>query len=193
MIKNIYTVVGFCPDEILNTFEKIKKELNIDFDPYISSNDNHYILKNKPHFAIKRTCFTKDDITESNLINNFLSIKHGPVKISFNKVDIFKDTPYGPTLFLPLNISTDLQDLHEQIVNTLNPLVLTKNPEHELEGYTPHTTFQYNIPLDKVEISTKTINNTLVNTSFVCDKLYLLKDFNIDLDERVEIAQLSLT
>lgn len=191
--KYAYTVVGFCPEQVRSVFEKIKIDNGIPKNsPFVSQ--DHIVLMNYPHFAVKRTFFLKENTSEEKLIKDFTGLQHKVLEVEFDKVDVFRDTPYGPTLFLSIKTSDRLSDLHRRIVDLFDNIVDTKNPEHELNNYRAHVSFSYGIPLEKIEKVSEKLNRELSGTSFKCQELYLLKEVRDgETDERVILSKLILS
>lgn len=178
-----YTVVAIAPLEIQKKFNAIKKKINL-FQSETKDKENHIILKNTAHFAIKRTFFLKEGVSEKKLVQKLDGLSLPKIAIKCEESGIFKQSNYGTIVFVKVNLEKELIALHSKIKLLIDTLIETINPEYEGESWSPHITFMYNTPTEKtLEIRT-IIDKELLPIGFTLNKLHLLREYNTEKDER---------
>ena len=181
--RKAYTIVGIAPKEIQQKFDTLKNKLSL-FQSDVKDREEHIILKNTVHFAIKRTFYLKEDVNEENLLKILNDLSFSPLRITCSESGIFEQSNYGTIVFAKVSLDSKLYALYQQIKRLIDNLIETKNPEYEGEGWTPHITFVYNVPQERIPAVKNALDRELLPIEFNLDKIYLLKEYNIEQDER---------
>lgn len=187
-VSEIYTIVVLSPLSFQQKVDDVKKSLEL-YESDLPLASNQFILKNKAHFAIKRSFTLKTDITEEQLIQALRDLKFPSLFISSTDVGTFAQSNYGAIVYLKIDVSFELKGIHQSIKSYIDNLIDTKNSEHEGDTWLPHMTFSYKTPLDSVPNIMKTVKSELLPFEYTIDKLYLLREIDgaKDLREIVKI------
>lgn len=178
-----YTIVGITPEEIQKKFDLVKDRIGLS-TAREKIKENHFILKDVAHFAIKRTFYLKDEFGENTLLDALKDLSFQPIEIQASRSGMFESTPYGNILYIEIDRSQKLLQLHDKVKNLIDQYIITKNPEYEGKGYIPHLSIIYNLPKEKAEEANSIVNHSILPINFVLGKIYFLKTFDKTKDER---------
>lgn len=178
-----YTVVAILPDELQIKIDKLRQRFSF-FKPVTKKEPHNLILKDTPHFALKRTFYLNDDYNENKLLRQLDNIRFSPLRLNCKNVGTFANSNYGSLVYLEIEQNKELQQLHLNLKKLVDNFIKTKNPEHEGPGFKPHITFMYDIPNKDIRNVEKTANEEIIPFEFQINCLYLLKDFDTETDER---------
>lgn len=181
--KPIYTIVGICPDTVHNKIIKFKTELGV-YKPDSPVNKQNIILKDTAHFAIKRSFWLAEGISEWDLLARLGTLTFNKCQISSSRLEKFSSSPYGMILFAEINKGKGLLELHLKLKSLLDDFIVSKNPEYENEGFVPHISLAYDIPLEKLEFAESQLGEKLFPIEFELDRIFLLKGVDHQTDER---------
>ncbi len=178
---NHYTVIGFATKKIDEAAKKLRVEFGEDMSEVVDQPD-HVILKNSPQFAVKRTFYLNDGVTEQELFKALEGFTFKPFTLSANHLGRFPKTEYGNIVFAEIDVTPELRAVHEDLVNRVAPLSRNKFPQYEREGYRAHISLCYELPDDKVD-SFERAAKKLLPFNFEVTKLSLFRKYNIEKDE----------
>lgn len=183
MDKLKYTVVGIAPNFVQDSLLKLKNHFNLPFDTTEIS--NHFVLKDNAHYAIKRTFYLKSGVSEEDVVNKIKNSSLKPkIHISCTDTGVFPGTAYGDIVYVKINDNQSLKELHNELRNSLDNFIETKNPEMEGENYIPHLSMAYNVSREITEDVNSYIKQNILPLEFDLKEILLLKDFNTQKDER---------
>src|SRR5690349_11666041 len=93
-MSEIFTIVALSPLNFQQKFDAVKKSLGLyESSPTLPS--NQFILKNKAHFAVKRSFTLKTTITADQLILALKDFEIPSLLISSNEAGTFSQSNYG--------------------------------------------------------------------------------------------------
>lgn len=172
-----YTVISFAPIEINKKFLQVKKRFNELTDANKKIEDIHS-SKHTAHVTLKRMFALKENITEEQIATALDNIQLSPIKIFSNELKIFHSEREGTILIAVINNSPQLQALHKQISNAIDPFIEI-NPQYEIQKFIPHISILYNIPDNLLDQSIEYAQKQLLPTSFTLDTMSFVKDTSV--------------
>lgn len=191
MNQTKYTIVGLLPEEIQSRIDASRRQFSF-FNPEKIENSEHVILKDRSHFAVKRTCYLKPDFSEDELLEILSNFYFQPFKININTIGTFPNSNYGALVYFQIEDNSQLLEIHAQIKERIDQFVETKDPLHESSGFKPHSTFLYNIP-EEFLVDVQDAAKSLIPVECMIESLYIMKDFDVSKDEREIVATLIAT
>jgi len=183
MKKLIYTIVIIAPKNIQESLKEFKTKFVLPFNT--SSIKHRYILKDTAHFAIKKTFFLKQGVTEKDLVKKIHELTpYKKIQINCSSSDIFSNTLYGEIIYAKINHNPDLIQLHLNIKQTIDNMIETKNLDMEGKKYIPHISMAYNVPKEKIIDAKHYLDTKILPFKFYMQRILLLREFDISKDER---------
>jgi len=187
-MENIkYTIVGIAPIPVQKLLQGVRGKFSLTLGK--TSEPNNYVLKDTAHFAIKRSFYIKKGFSEIDIINKIKEISFKKIDIICSTAGIFTNSKYGNILFAKIDDYNDLLGLHDKVTIFLDKLTETINPEMEREKYIPHISLAYNLSSDNFNPIKKYIDDSILPIKFNLDKIVLLKDFDLEKDERKTVYE----
>lgn len=73
--------------------------------------------------------------------------------------------------------------MHDEVKKLIDDMVDTKNPDYEGNNWLPHIAFSYETPINKINLIRAGVES-LLPIGFVLSQIYLLREYNLETDER---------
>lgn len=178
---NQYTIVGIGPSDIDTATKKLRKQYGEDMSE-VKDHEDHFVLKDLPHFAVKRTFYLNDGVSEQDLFAALDGFTFEPIEITSTHLGEFPKTEYGHIVFAELNVTPEFRAVHEDLVKRVAPISRNKFPQYEREGYRAHISLCYYVPNEKLT-TFQTEAQKLLPFTFTLSKLYLFRMCNPEKDE----------
>lgn len=166
--------VSSIADEIDTNFYNIKQKYGYLFDIPVF-HPRQIITKNHAHITLKRSSFLRSEVREGDVVNVLRSVSFHPFVINTKGVEILKTHNHGNVAVILVELTEELKKLHEDIVDSLEPL-LENNDPYDQKKFLPHLSVFYNVPGDHIDDVTDIIRKELLPISFTLSSFVLLKE-----------------
>lgn len=169
-----YIIVGFFPPELEQLFGEIRKKANLPSEIPVIQEDGRCNLIGKPHVTLKRTFYLNEGANESEIADRLRGVKFNPIKMTSDSWKVIDTEHLGKIVLLEMSKSSQLLELHANLVDAVDDVSSAKNPEYERDNFMPHASVVYWAKQDDVSLLGKLIDNVLP-IEYTLNKIYLFR------------------
>ena len=172
MSSNSYIITAFTSPEINQEFEQMKKK----FGSFLEESEQPELvtLKNIAHLTLKYPFSYQQP--EEELTRRLESFTFSPIPLRVTEYQLFETKKHGMVLVVLPDQSTQLQNLHEQIVDILDEKSVAEHEQpFERQLFNPHLSLLYNVSEEQKRDALTYVEKQILPFEFAINTFSLFK------------------